>query len=74
MLSDQFLHPRFADDFGLVAVGGIIEAQNDGRQGDQAGVLSLHFFNAAVYDKAWQYSRTAAEHAAMAPAAARVVA
>jgi class 3 adenylate cyclase/tetratricopeptide (TPR) repeat protein len=43
-------------------VGETIE-RTAARPVDEAALLSLHFFYAHAYDKAWQYSRIAGEHA-----------
>ena len=40
-------------------VGMVIES----RPGDEAGVLSLHFFHAGDFERAWRYSRLAGDHA-----------
>jgi class 3 adenylate cyclase/tetratricopeptide (TPR) repeat protein len=45
-------------------VGEVLEARAREDDKDNAGVLSLHFFNAGCYDKAWAYSVQAARHAA----------
>jgi tetratricopeptide (TPR) repeat protein len=44
-------------------VGTTIERSAGADAAEQAGVLSLHFFNAGQYSKAWKYSRLAAERA-----------
>jgi class 3 adenylate cyclase/tetratricopeptide (TPR) repeat protein len=45
-------------------VGGTIEERAGEHAEDEAELLSLHFFNANEYGKAWRYSRIAGEHAA----------
>ena len=45
-------------------VGGTIEERAGEHAEDEAELLSLHFFNANEYGKAWRYSRIAGERAA----------
>ncbi len=45
-------------------VGGTIEERAGEHAEDEAELLSLHFFNANDYGKAWRYSRIAGERAA----------
>jgi tetratricopeptide (TPR) repeat protein len=45
------------------SVGEAIERRVAGEGGDEAGVLSLHFFHAGDLDRAWRYSRVAADRA-----------
>jgi class 3 adenylate cyclase/tetratricopeptide (TPR) repeat protein len=44
-------------------VGETIEARAEDRAEEEAELLSLHFFHARVFDKAWRYSRVAGDHA-----------
>jgi class 3 adenylate cyclase/tetratricopeptide (TPR) repeat protein len=44
-------------------VGEALEARSGGRHGEQAGLLSLHFFRAGIQQKAWDYSLLAGEQA-----------
>ncbi len=46
-------------------VGGTIEERAGEHAEDEAELLSLHFFNANDYSKAWRYSRIAGERAAV---------
>jgi class 3 adenylate cyclase/tetratricopeptide (TPR) repeat protein len=45
------------------SVGEAIERRVTGEAGDEAGVLSLHFFHAGDLDRAWRYSRVAGDRA-----------
>jgi class 3 adenylate cyclase/tetratricopeptide (TPR) repeat protein len=45
------------------AVGAALERRLGETPDDEAGVLSLHFFHAGQFERAWRYSRLAGDHA-----------
>jgi class 3 adenylate cyclase/tetratricopeptide (TPR) repeat protein len=44
------------------AVGAALERRLGEDSDDEAGVLSLHFFHASEFERAWRYSRLAGDH------------